>query len=108
MYYTKQLLNALFLVAILFTLLLLGIDYYLLSWHEGSVMDWMVVPLRWLEHWLIPLRVLLIGLMVAVVVTANRIPRYRKPGYQPLYVPPLVQGIALIVFLVSAYGFSLL
>ena len=106
MYYTQQLLNVLFLGAII-TLLLLGIDFYLLIWHEGSVMDWMVEPLRWLEHGLIPLRVLLIGLMVAVAITANLIPRYRKPGYQPFYIPPVVQGIALIVFLVSTYGFVL-
>lgn len=49
MYYTKQLLNAFFLVTIL-VLTLLGVDYYLLSWHQGPVMDWMVVPLSWLEE----------------------------------------------------------
>ena len=104
MYYTKQLLNAFFLAALLI-LSLLGVDYYLLSWHQGGVMDWMVVPLRWLEYGLLPLRLLLVGLLVAVIATASALPHYRKPGHQPLYVPTWVQITALVMFVVTASGF---
>ena len=95
MYYTQQLLQVLF-VATLLVLLLLGVDYYLLMFHQGPVADWMVEPLGWLEQGLGYLRFFLLGLVVLVMVTASQLPRYRKPGYQPLYVPAALQGFSLL------------
>ena len=98
MYHTKQLLNLFFLAAALVLGLLAG-DYYLLTIHPGAVPDWLIEPLAWMELGLYYLRVVLLVLIVLVMTTAARLPKYRKPGYQPLYVPSLVQGVGLLVAL---------
>ncbi|MEQ9440346.1 MAG: type IV secretory system conjugative DNA transfer family protein [Cyclobacteriaceae bacterium] len=105
MYYQRGLLNILFFTMVI-VLALLGADYYLLVIHQGGIMDWLVEPIQWLEKLLLPLRISLIILWVLVLRVAHQLPKYRKPGYQPFYVAPKLQGVAFLGALICGLLFT--
>ncbi|MDF9801331.1 pyrimidine operon attenuation protein/uracil phosphoribosyltransferase [Catalinimonas alkaloidigena] len=104
MFLSRQLLQIAFFF-LLISLLLLGVDYYLLVHFYGDLANWLVKPLGILEKLIIPLRILLLFSYFMMVTISSRMPRYSGPKYQELMIHKSIQWFAFFITIGCAYTF---